>query len=470
MRRLRCLATALVLCPSVAFAAGFEVPENGALPVARGGSTSGLLDTAYAVAYNPAGLSLIDGLDVRLDYRFVNHDVSFTRVDETQDFEKVSNSAGIYAAPFVSIAYGTELKIGRVGFGAGAFGPAGVGKYNYTSPKDAKAETDNEREIDGRTGHRYATLGSDTLIMYPSVALSYSAPWGPSKSLSLGVTFQAVYADIGIRQSMAAGGIMPESNTNDVLIGINVKDTFTPTAILGILWEPNSNWRVNASFRPKVALEAEGTLDLEVAPLLASMVEIKGNKTAKLALALPPVARAGVAFDHELFTASADFVYEGWSVNEKFVLTPDVIVKMGDSEEALEAQDIEKHWKDSFGGRLGGTFKALRPATKGDLHVDVHLGGLFETNAIPSEYQSLDYVTGDRFGGSVGFTVGYKGFALTAGAVAYKPVKMTVTNSKVERSDALPSDEPVIIGNGEYASNAWVAAVGLSYSGFGSSK
>lgn len=468
MLRTRLLATALALCPSVAFAAGLDLPENGALVLARGGTTAGILDTAYAVAFNPAGLSLIDGLDVRLDYRFVNHEVTFERIDDNLGFDPAVNTAGVFAAPFVSIAYGTELSFGRVGFGVGAFGPAGVGKYKYADPADAQYESARNEQINEETGHRYATLGSESLIMYPSVAASYSPSF--IKSLSLGVTFQAVYADISLRQSMA-GLPHVEGVGTDVLIGIDVKDSFTPTAVMGALWSPMENVRVHASFRPKVSIHATGDLDLALGDDIKDMVTVGGAKTTELDIALPPLARVGAAFDHEYFSASAEFIYEGWSANKQFTLTPNVEVAMaGEGSKPLDPVLIEKNWKDSFGGRLGGTFKALRPAQKGDLFVDVHAGGLYETNAIPSETQSLDYVTGDRLGGSLGFTVGYKGFAITAAGMAYVPVKMEITDSKVLRAEADADAPPIVVGNGTYTSNAWVAAVGLSYTGLGSDK
>lgn len=466
MFRTRVLATALALCPATVLAAGFEVPDNGALVVARGGTTAALIDTAYGVSFNPAGLSLIDGLDIRLDYRFVNHAVSFQReATETDEFMKVENSAGVYAAPFITAAYGGRLGSQRFGVGLGVFGPPGIGRYQYARPGEFADAAGGNREINARTGHRYATFGTNTSIIYPSLALSYA----PVKQVSFGVTLQPVYASISLAQSMAALA-NNESHDMDVIVGINVKDTFSPTAVLGALWEPTSKVRVHASFRPKVELEGEGPLDLEMNSTLQSLVTVSGNKTTRLNLALPPLARLGASYDATMFTASAELVYEGWGVNKQFVLTPDVMVARGTEEpKALDPVIIEKEWKDSYGARVGGTFKALRPKAAGDLSLDVHAGGLFESNAIPSTRQSLDYVTGDRLGGSVGVSVGYQGFSVTASAMGYLPVKMTITDSKVSRASAEP-EEPVIVGNGEYTSNVWLAAVGISYTGLGSAK
>ncbi|MFM2153127.1 MAG: hypothetical protein RL199_1562, partial [Pseudomonadota bacterium] len=122
-----------------ASAAGIEVPENGAVPLGRGGTAVSSFGTAYALQFNPAGIASVEGLDVRLDGRFVNHDVSFQRAPRAGipvDFEKVSNSAGTFFAPTVSVAYRSpKLLGGRLSLGAGVWGPPGVGRYAYPDPK-----------------------------------------------------------------------------------------------------------------------------------------------------------------------------------------------------------------------------------------------------------------------------------------------------------------------------------------------
>lgn len=471
MLRTARIAAVSFLVPALAFAAGFEVPENGATVLGQGGSAAGLIDTAYGVAFNPAGLSLIDGLDVRLDYRFVNHAVTFQRApSETTDFNKVSNTAGIFAAPMVTAAYARAFKGHRFGIGLGVFGPPGVGRYAYTDPRAPMASEGDPgseagaTERSARTGHRYSLISADQEIIYPSIALSYA----PRKELSFGVTFQSAYTHVKFVQSMAGlsnGGA--ESTDMDAVVAIDVKDTFSPTAVLGAAWSPIEKLRFSASYRPQIVVRAEGSLGVELAEPLRGVASVSGD-TTKLALALPPIARFGASYDHKYFAASAEFVYEGWSVNKKFVLTPDVSMKVGSgAAEKMDPVAINKHWVDSVSGRLGGTFKALRPAQKGGLRVDVHAGGLYESNAIPSDHQALDYVTGTRIGGSLGATVGLKGLALTVSGMAYLPVSFDVTDSQVARAVGGPEDPPVIVGNGTYTSSVWIAAVGLSYTGLG---
>src|SRR5690606_7313400 len=146
---------------------------------------------------------------------------------------------------------------------------------------------------------------------------------------------------IAITQALAGlprDNAIPESHLFDVLAGVTVVDPSTPTAILGGLWSPVKNLRVAASFRPSVSVFASGPLDIEPHESLKSQVVIDGAQTTTLALSLPANARLGAAYDHALFTASLDLVYEGWSATEAFVLTPDLEVGVaGAPPEKLDA-------------------------------------------------------------------------------------------------------------------------------------
>jgi hypothetical protein len=42
-------------------------------------------------------------------------------------------------------------------------------------------------------------------------------------------------------------------------------------------------------------------------------------------------------------------------------------------------------------------------------------------------------------------------------------VTLTVADSEVRRSSSDTEQPPVVVGNGTYTSNIWVAAVGLAY-------
>jgi long-subunit fatty acid transport protein len=176
--------------------------------------------------------------------------------------------------------------------------------------------------------------------------------------------------------------------------------------------------------------------------------------------------------------------YEGWSAFNQIILNgTQVTIKsptlcsqspIGPDGHPTCTQNVgiqstAENWKDAWGGRIGGSYKVLTEAANG-IGLKVHLGALYETNAVPSEYQTLQAVTGNRFAGSAGVTLSYYGFGLTLAAMGYVPVSLTITDSKVDRgvSGIGPGQSdlyPVYIGNGTYTASYWVASIGLSYTG-----
>jgi long-chain fatty acid transport protein len=444
-----------------ASAAGFDIPENGAVPLARGGTAVSSFGTAYALQYNPAGITSIEGLDVRVDGRFVQHDVTFERAPRKGipvAFEKVSNSAGPFFGPAVEVAYrSSKLFDGRLALGLGVWGPPGVGRYAYPNPQPIAAsdpESANSN-VNAMAPQRYMLVDQDIFIAMPAVG----AAWRFSDALSVGLVVQAASTNVNLRQSIAAKSFNgTESYDNDAFVTVKASQAAVPTGTLGVAWSPNSRWSVGASYRHGVAIDARGTMSIELSEVGKTQISSITGNGARLQLTLPAVARAGATYRGSGWSASGELVWEGWSSLDQLSLTPDVTIteKNGDLKK-VDPLAIEKKWKDAYGARLGGSWRAH------DL-VELHAGALFETNAIPSSTQAVDFVSGDRLGGSLGttLTLGH-GFSLSLGGMVYKPVSLKVTDSIVHRASADTEQPPVIVGNGTYTSNVWVAAVGLGY-------
>jgi long-subunit fatty acid transport protein len=436
-----------------ASAAGFDIPENGAVPLARGGTAVSSFGTAYALQYNPAGITSIEGLDVRVDGRFVQHDVSFQR--SGGDYDKVSNSAGVFFAPAVEVAYRSpKLLDGRLALGLGVWGPPGVGKYAYPDPQALASKGYESADLKAMAPQRYMLVDQDIFIGFPSAG----AAWRFSDAFSAGLVLHGATSNVNLRQSIAAKSLGGTEDTSlDALVSVKVKQAFAPSATLGLSWTPDEHWRVGASYRLPVDVDAKGTMDIALSEVGKKVATVSGNG-ARLQLTLPAVARAGATYLGSGWSASGELLWEGWSALDQMTLTPDVsITEGGKDPKKVDPLAIEKKWKDAYGARLGGSWRAH------DL-VELHAGALFETNAIPSSTQAVDFVSGDRLGGSLGTTLTLgRGFSLSLGGMVYKPVSLTVTDSKVHRASADTEEPPVIVGNGTYTSNVWVAAVGLGY-------
>jgi long-subunit fatty acid transport protein len=459
-------ALALALSPVAAKAAGLDLPENGAVPLARGGTAVSGAGDAYSLQFNPAALTSVDGLDVRLDWRFVGQEVTFARAGQ---FEPVSNSAGVFNAPALHVAYRpSSILGGKLAFGLGAWGPPGVGRAAFPDPADVAKDPklclnpDKPDEIENAcvsasTGQRYSLIKKDTLTLFASFGIAYQL----HPRLSLGVTLQNAISSFAFSQSLAvvAGA---EDVLLDARISLAVTQRFNPTGILALSATPHDKLRIGAMFRPKVKITGTGTLDIALpAAASAANISVAGNG-AKLELNFPAVLRVGATWTEARWNASAELVYEGWSANDKLVLTPDVRLVQNGTESPIAPFNIDKNWVDSYGARVGGTFTALQDASGKSL-LDLHVGGLYASNAIPASKQAVDFIGGDQLAVSGGLSAHAYGFTLSAGAMYYKPVSVTVTDSTVKRGSASPENPPVIVGNGKYDADSWVVAVGLGY-------
>jgi long-subunit fatty acid transport protein len=463
--------------PTIARGAGLEAPENGAYVLARGGTGVALTGTAYSLQFNPAGLADVEGWDIRLDARFVGSGISFQRDSRENGgsgipltFDKVSNSAGVFVAPGLYVAYKpTQETWRKFSFGVGVFGPPGIGKYQYPDPRTLPHQTPGADDYDPTlrvtaAPQRYSLISNSNTILYPSVGVSFT----PIKQLSIGLTAQAAIASISFAQALAGASISgQEIGDTDGIANLAVKDSFTPTFIAGVMVKPIDNLVIGAMFRPQVALDAKGTLKVDFAPGSAAK---QAGEDASLKLHLAPQARLGASYDFGRFSLAAEGVWEGWHVNKKMILDASAVTiqtKPNEAYKPVGTKLVERNWKDTWGGRLGGTWKAIQPTPSKKFGLQVHAGALFETNAIPSENQGIDTVTGDRIGGSAGVTASYGPWGVTLGAMVYKPVTLHNTDSMGKRSVSDPNDQddpPIYVSRGTYDASLWIASLGLAYS------
>src|SRR5271154_1805097 len=68
----------LLLLPAVARADGFRLPNQDPEAIARGNAFTATADNPSAIYYNPAGITQLDGLNVRAGVYFVSAGVDYT--------------------------------------------------------------------------------------------------------------------------------------------------------------------------------------------------------------------------------------------------------------------------------------------------------------------------------------------------------------------------------------------------------
>jgi long-chain fatty acid transport protein len=471
-RTIPCLFLA-VLVPGLAFAGGFEYPDNGTIAVGRGGAFAARADDPTAIAYNPAGLAGVKGTRLLFDSNLARMNMSFTRAgkdDEGNPFNTVSNDAGFFFAPMGVVTSDFGLK--DFTFAIGAFGPSAIGKLRY--PDDGP--------------QRYQLISLDALIIYYTAAVA----WRPHPMVDVGVAFQ--WADnVSTKFSQRVNAWFAEGASKgtlyDTKVSQNFKDRFAPAMLIGLRVRPMRGLQVGLSVRPfPVKFHQTGTVsDSYPGAYLGKLYE-KGrvyitDKDVAMDLTLPIMGRLGVQYtyekgDREIFDVEADLTYEAWRCVDSFDLDFDgsMVIKSDngpDDVHQLNRISIPKRFKDTVSVRLGGDFNVVPD------YLRVRAGGFYESPAVPTATTNLDFPSFTRFGVGGGFTASYYGFDLSFAyshvfqltrTVAqgesdiYQQMPMSLCQPPYTAASCNPQGVPPgpEVGAGKYVSGYDVLSVGLT--------
>jgi long-chain fatty acid transport protein len=218
---------AIIFCGSTLTvrAAGFRVPDQDAFAMARGEAFVATADNPSAIYYNPAGISQLDGSNLRGGIYGIYLDPSYTSPSSGRTFD---NQDKLHAIPQFFYTYGRENCPLSLGFGL--YSPYGLG---LRWPQD--------------TGFR--TVGTRSRLAYitfnPVVAVKLS----PVFSIGGGITVN--YANATLRQGLFS----PNQQTDGFEFD---GDGWGVGYNLGALWQPHEKISVGASFRSETQIDLGG--------------------------------------------------------------------------------------------------------------------------------------------------------------------------------------------------------------------
>lgn len=395
---LRSLLFSFLLAPSSLLAGGFELPDNGARALGRGGAYTVGADDLTALYYNPARLSHQKGSTFLWHHNLVFHDLTFERADlsegwEADDpsFDSVSDANDFFAlGGFLALSsdFGLEDWV----FALGIYGPSSVGSKDFPD-YGPQAFMLTEMEM---------------LLAYYSASLSYQ----PLETFSMGLTLQ--YVDLSKMQYgvvVDAGKVTlpyPKADPGNqhTVATLNLEDRMNFTAIAGLWWAPTSflEWGVASRFIP-VDLEPEGKVGVDQPNLNPE------DLTARAPLTLPIQVRTGLRYVHrdgdkERFDIELDAFYENWSVIEDFYVDLDGRINGETTADVV----LPRNWTDTVSLRLGSDILAI------DDLLTLRVGGYWENGATPANYEHIDFPSFDRYAATLGSSIELGSFTLT---VAY---------------------------------------------------
>jgi long-chain fatty acid transport protein len=238
-RSWRFAPAAIFICFAVtASATGFRLPDQDAFATGRGEAFVATADNPSAIYYNPAGITQLEGNNLRAGIYGIYLDPSFTPPGGGQSYD---NQLKYHAIPQFYYTYGR--KDWPVSFGLGSYSPFGLG---VIWPQN----------IPG--GFRTTAVESKLLTetINPVVAIKLSP------ALSVGGGVMVNYAKMKLQQ-----GITPVPG-NDLFQFEG--DGWTVGYNLGLLWQPVEKFSFGANFRSGTTMNFNGQTEAIFPPFYPS--------------------------------------------------------------------------------------------------------------------------------------------------------------------------------------------------------
>lgn len=401
-------ALCAVLVPTHVYAAGFEVGENTALANARGGTGLVSRTDAAATTLSPGRLAFVNGAQIVLSANLVDLNVTFERDPlalpdgSMREFDPVSNVAPPFPVPYLAATW--DLGLENLTVGISASGPHAYGRRCMTEL------VDGECIIDFENAARHMVVSTELFQVYALASVGYAFEFDAGK-LGFGLSGGPAYQDTNVtlvvdQVSTSVGPPFTENPNAQGVFGAKDLRQWKPVFIGGVAWEGADGMRLGAAYRPPIIWNAVGRLDLELPEAIRDFVEVTDDG---LTLRAPQAGslKAGWGYargehpgrpDLPAFDVEANVVWENWSVVDAFETAPQGSLLLADVQEQELAPVVQpKDYRDTFALRIGSSWGAAKFAS-------LHAGAFIETAAQRKAVTNADFVSWERYSGSLGAT------------------------------------------------------------------
>ena len=263
-------------------AGGFRLPDQDAFATARGEAFVATADNPSAIYYNPAGITQLEGSNVRLGLYSIYLDPSYQPPGSSKTYD---NEAKLHAIPQLFYTY--KLNDSKLSMGLGLYAPYGL---SLKWPQD--------------TGFRTVAIQGSLNYYTINPVVAYQLPWHVSIAAGLMVN----YANIDLQQ-----GLTPTPH-NDYFhfkgdgwaLGYNI----------GLLWQPHKKVSIGATFRAPTEINFDGHTTTEYDGLLPATAS-----PANVNYPFPLQVASGISFrPTEKWNLEFDAEYTDWSTVGNFTI------------------------------------------------------------------------------------------------------------------------------------------------------
>lgn len=424
------LGLCALLGPRIAHAGGAWLPVRGIRALSMGGAFVAGAEEANALWYNP---SRLDKTSVTLDVGGIFLDGSFTAPDGA----RAQNSGATLPNPTLGAVIELDETFS-----------VGLGVYAPYSPQLGFPE-------DGP--QRYSLVESDqTSKLFMHLALA--ARIGPVR---LGIGVQNVYFHLR-QQTVLSGypGIIgrPTDRDLDVLSELELQDSFTPTGnaglsvdlgpvTLGLAYQLPYRASGQAKFRVRLGTNA-----------FFDPIVVDGD-TAQFAVPFPMSVRAGALWRAtDQLRIELAFNWEDWSVQDALVIDPQGAITLRDvpgiGDYEMGPLVVDRRMKDTYSVHLGGDYQVISD-------LSIRAGAFFETSSFDDVTYSVAQLDSTKVGAALGLAYQWRWFRIDAAVSYVHQMPRSITNSELVQINPTNQDQAVVVGNGDHASRAWIAGLGL---------
>jgi long-chain fatty acid transport protein len=400
----------LMLIPIICNASGYALYEMNARAHGMAHAYIARVDDASAVWYNPAALTRIEGTEIYGSATWIH-----TGGDFTPDITGVTIDAveGDHFPPnfYVGHQFSDNWR-----FGIGAYTPFGLTTEwpELSTPSFVSQKADLK-----------------TFYLTPSVAYKIN-PF-----LSIGGGFDIVFSQVQLDRQVSLAPLAP------VVVFNTIEADGTDFGFnLGALIETSSNLNLAITYKSKIEVDYDGTVEFTGVPSQLSSFLPTGD--ASLELPMPAQIMIGASTTYEKFSIEADWIYTMWdqldTIDVDFVINTPV----------LRDAQIIRNFDNGWSLRIGVEYSFSD-------HLALRGGYFFDETPAPD--QAIDPILPDGTRNGITFGFGYitEGWTFDVG---YMALFMDDRTSPLNNFVTPPGN---IIAAGTYNQNAGLLAFGFGY-------
>lgn len=342
-----------IFSASSSFAGCVDSFGIGSKATALGGAVAATADDPFAVYYNPAGLSQIEGPVVAAGVHMIDPDLSIYRfkvegsdpnLNQGADFSDTSDSLFV---PHIGYAQAIN---DRISVGVAAYVPYGLDiEWNDNPLQNPAAYSFYHSYY-----LREAVTPSISYKVNEKLSLGFGVSLGKSKS---GVERKLYYPSrpSDLNPSLPdeyLGSVPPQTATeqawyalstsyahNGSNVDVELEDSFNYSFNVGVLYQPNEDWSLGLTYRGRTDAEFKG--DVEVDGVYAC--------DAKMDYDHPEQIQAGVRYNtDDKFSMELDVVWTRWSIldQQTTYFSPDLMT-------LIAAEKFDRDWDNTTQVRMG---------------------------------------------------------------------------------------------------------------------